>query len=59
MKSAGNTVNEIQTNSNLEFFTSASKPWLWLSVVAAHTGMAGSIISLSVKIIYSDLVILQ
>jgi hypothetical protein len=55
MKAAGKTVNEILTNRNLEFFTSAAKPWLWLSIVAALTGIAGSIISLSVKSIYSDL----
>jgi len=43
------------TNGNLEFLSSASKPWLWLSIVAAFTGIAGSIISLSVKSIYGDL----
>jgi hypothetical protein len=48
-----------QTNGNLNFLSPVSKMWLWLSVVAALTGMAGSIISLSVKSIYSDLVILQ
>jgi hypothetical protein len=35
--------------------SSASKPWLWLSMAAAFAGMAGSIISLSVKSIYSNL----
>ena len=43
------------TTSNMKFLSSSSKPWLWLSIAAALAGIAGSIISLSVKSIYSDL----
>ena len=48
-------MNTNNINSNLKFSSPTSAIWLWLSIVAALLAITGSIISLSVKSIYTGL----
>ncbi|MCC7130614.1 MAG: hypothetical protein B6D39_04160 [Anaerolineae bacterium UTCFX2] len=48
-------MNVNQTNRSLKFSSRASTTWLWLSIAAALLAIAGSVIGLAVKSIYSGL----